>query len=229
MYDIRPNLVIGFHGCDKTTSESLLKNTNSIEKSQKPHDWLGHGIYFWENNLQRAWDWAKDKENRGEIKEAAVVGAILHLGMCCDFMDSQSINLLNAYYKLMKINYEALDRQLPQNKDARRDFHKDKLIRELDCAVIEFMHEQIFDTYQQQVAENGYSNIKIFESTRGVFTEGGEAFPGSAIQTKNHVQICIRNLNCIKGFFLPREEQDFIAGLDNEYKLKRVKSVTGQR
>jgi hypothetical protein len=226
MYEIRPNLVIGFHGCDKTTRESLLENNNSIEKSEKPHDWLGHGIYFWENNLQRAWDWAKDKESRGEIKEAAVVGAILHLGICCDFMDSQSINLLTAYYNLMKVNYEALGKPLPENKDARRDIYNDKLIRELDCAAIEFMHEQIFDTYQRQVAGNGYSNIKIFESTRGVFTEGGEAFPGSAIQKKNHVQICIRNLNCIKGFFLPRTEGDFIADLDSEYKHKRATSIT---
>jgi hypothetical protein len=26
---------------------------------------------------------------------------------------------------------------------------------------------------------------------------------------KSHIQICIRNLNCIKGFFLPRQEIDF--------------------
>ena len=52
MYDTRPNLVIGFHGCDLSRRESLLNNSGPIEKSEKPYDWLGHGVYFWENNLQ---------------------------------------------------------------------------------------------------------------------------------------------------------------------------------
>jgi len=26
-----------------------------------------------------------EKEHRGEIKEAAVIGAVLYLGICCDF------------------------------------------------------------------------------------------------------------------------------------------------
>jgi hypothetical protein len=78
MYDIRPNLVIGFHGCDVSVRENLLNNSHPIEKSEKPYDWLGHGMYFWENNFDRAFDWANDKQSRGEIKEAAVIGAVLH-------------------------------------------------------------------------------------------------------------------------------------------------------
>jgi hypothetical protein len=41
------------------------------------------------------------------------------------------------------------------------------------------------------------------------FTEGGPAFDGSGLSAKSHVQICIRNPNCIKGFFLPRRESTF--------------------
>lgn len=48
--------------------------------SERPYDWLGHGIYFWENNHERAFQWAKDKKARGEIKNPTVIGAILHLG-----------------------------------------------------------------------------------------------------------------------------------------------------
>jgi hypothetical protein len=222
MYDIRPNLVIGFHGCDRSVRDRLLSNSENIEKSEKPHDWLGHGMYFWENNLERAKQWAKDKEQRREIREAAVIGAVVHLGICCDFLDSSHINLIAIYYELMKFNYEVLGKPLPQNKNVNRDSHKDKLLRELDCATIEFMHEQIFADYQKEVTDKGFSNIKIFESTRGVFTEGGEAFPGAELQKKNHIQICIRNLNCIKGFFLPREDQDFITSLGEEYERKKA-------
>ncbi|KQS36826.1 hypothetical protein [Pedobacter sp. Leaf194] len=104
MYDIRPNLVIGFHGCDKSIADKLITNQAVIEKSEKPYDWLGHGMYFWENNLERARQWAEDKQRRGEIKEAGVVGAVLQLGNCLDFLDSKYLNLLAVYYKLMVAN-----------------------------------------------------------------------------------------------------------------------------
>jgi hypothetical protein len=52
-YDIRPNLVIGFHGCLKSIAIKLIANQAIIKKSEKPYDWLGHGMYFWENNLER--------------------------------------------------------------------------------------------------------------------------------------------------------------------------------
>ena len=84
MYDTRPNLVIGFHCCDLSRRESLLNNSGPIEKSERPYDWLGHGVYFWENNFARASEWAADKARRGEIKEPAVIGGVLNLGICCD-------------------------------------------------------------------------------------------------------------------------------------------------
>ena len=50
MYDFRPNLIIGFHGCDDEVKQKLINSSSSIQISQKPYDWLGHGMYFWENN-----------------------------------------------------------------------------------------------------------------------------------------------------------------------------------
>lgn len=67
MYSIRPNLVIGFHGCDEETCKALLNTPAKIVYSEKPYDWLGHGMYFWENNYDRALQWANDKKTRGDI------------------------------------------------------------------------------------------------------------------------------------------------------------------
>jgi len=75
MYDVRPNLVIGFHGCDKTTRDELVSNPKSIKISEEPYDWLGHGFYLWENNIERAIQWANEKFKRGLINEPSVVGA----------------------------------------------------------------------------------------------------------------------------------------------------------
>jgi hypothetical protein len=54
MYDIKSTLVIGFHGCEAEICEQLLSHPDNIQISRKPFDWLGHGMYFWENNHDRA-------------------------------------------------------------------------------------------------------------------------------------------------------------------------------
>lgn len=213
MYDVRPNLIIGFHGCDENTCNKLLNSPNNVIISKENFDWLGHGIYFWENNYDRALQWAKDKQKRGSIKKPAVIGAVLQLNYCCDFLDSKYIRTLQEYQRLMAQAYEMAGKEMPQNKDLPKDQNKDKILRELDCAVIEFMHQRILVEAQDQMKKQGYTDIKIFDSIRGVFTEGGPAYEGAGIFAKSHIQICIRNLNCIQGFFLPRKEIDFLKQL----------------
>jgi len=209
MYDVKPNLIIGFHGCDETVRDRLLNQPDEIVMSREKYDWLGHGMYFWENNYQRALLWAQDKKRRGKIDKPAVIGAILFLGYCCDFLDSTYILLLKEYFNLIAGEYTEIGRNLPENKDLPQDRYKDKILRDLDCAVIEYMNTQISRAARDDMANQGYSKYKIFDSTRGVFTEGGPVFAGAGILEKSHIQICIRNPNCIKGFFLPRREVSF--------------------
>jgi hypothetical protein len=209
MYDVRPNTIIGFHGCDLDVMTKLVNHPNQIEISKKPYDWLGHGMYFWENNYTRALEWAEKRVAEGTFKKPAVFGAILQLGHCCDFLDSKFTNMINGYYQAMEVEYENAGKKLPVNIDSEVDKHKDKLIRKLDCSTIQFMHEAIEKQYKEDITEKGYSDYTVFGSTRGVFTEGGPAFAGAGIQSKSHVQICIRDMNCIKGFFIPRDEIAF--------------------
>lgn len=201
MYSSRSNLIIGFHGCDKSVAQNLLIKPNEIKISEKPYDWLGHGFYLWENNYDRALQWAKEKEDRKEIEKAFVIAAVVSLDYCLDLIDSEFIKMLTVYYDLMKKDFSLLGNELPKNKDVKEDEHNDLLIRELDCAVIEYLHQQI----QTEIEQDNTSSINNFDSSRGVFTEGGPAFPGAGIQKKSHIQLCIRNMNCIKGFFLPRK------------------------
>ena len=200
MYTSRDNLIIGFHGCDASVSQGLINNPMSVKISTNPFDWLGNGFYLWENNYARALQWAENKERRGEIQKASVVGAVVSLSYCFDLSDSRCIDLLGVYYDLMEAELSAMNKSLPANKNTASDQHNDMLIRSLDCAVIEYMHRKISDS---KYFLNG-SGINEFDTARGVFTEGGPAFPGAGIQKKSHIQICVRNLNCIKGFFKPR-------------------------
>jgi len=216
MYDVKPGLVIGFHGCELGTRDTILNNPDAIKMGKKPYDWLGHGMYFWENNYDRALQWAKDKKKRGAIKNPSVIGALLHLGYCCDLLDTRHVQTVKNYFEIMAASYQVLGKPLPQNKDLPNDTHKDKILRELDCTAIEFMHFEILKQIQKDIKEKGISEYSLFDSTRGVFTEGGPVFEGAGIFEKSHIQICIRNLNCIKGFFLPRKEIDFSGYLQKE-------------
>jgi hypothetical protein len=212
MYDTRPNLIIGFHGCDKYAAEALINDPNTIKISDEPHDWLGHGMYFWENNQERARQWAVERQLRKKqpVADAAVIGAVLQLGYCCDLTDSRFIGLLKEHYKAMEDFYSKSRTPLPVNRDLPTDPHKNKLLRVLDCTVIEFMHNYFAEQYAKDIKAQGFSDLKIFDSTRGVFTEGGPIYSGAEIFEKTHIQICIRNSNCIKGFFLPRKEIEFL-------------------
>lgn len=209
MYSRRPNLMLGFHGCDEIVRDKLVNTPNKIKKSEEKFDWLGNGFYIWENNYSRALKWAKDKKARGTLQNPSVVGVIYQLDYCLDFTDSQFIDLLPIYFELLKADLHTAGKDFPINRDVPRDTFHDLILRELDCAVIEYMHQKIEEQIDRDIKSKGFSEYRRFDSVRGVFTEGGPVFDGAGIQTKNHIQICIRNLNCIKGFFIPREEIKF--------------------
>lgn len=209
MYDFRPNTVIGFHGCDLEVRNKLVNNPNNVQISTKPFDWLGHGMYFWENNYVRAQEWAENKHRQGDIKHPSVLGAIIQLDYCCDFLDSKFIKLFRAYYEIMEQNYTNAGQELPKNIDATDDPHQNKLIRKLDCATLEFMHTAILEERNAEINAFGYSTQRVFDTVRGVFIEGGPVYKGAGIFEKSHIQVCVRNMNCIKGFFIPRDEIDF--------------------
>ena len=43
------------------------------------------------------------------------------------------------------------------------------------------------------------------QTVRGVFVEGGPAYPNGGFAEKTHIQIAVRDLQCIKGVFrVPR-------------------------
>ena len=191
MYSKLPNLVLGFHGCNITTYEAVVKNGEHLKPSDNDYDWLGNGIYFWENSYKRAYDWACAKYG----EDAKVVGAILDLGFCLNLTDYASTKVLENGYKILTSMSKKYGLDLPQNQSGRSK--TDNLLRNLDCAVIEQVHG-----YRRR---QGY---EPFDSIRGVFTEGGKVYPGSDFVKKTHTQICIVNPNCIKGYFAPMEKNE---------------------
>lgn len=195
MYETLPNLVIGFHGCDQSTFDSVIKDGEMLAQSENKYDWLGNGMYFWENSYERAWDWASVSE---KVQNPAVIGAVIDLGYCLNLTDYHSANILQRGYQILTLKYEAANEPLPQNHANRNGI---TLLRDLDCAVIQELHR-----YHKE------NNIRDYDSVRGVFPEGIPPYEGAGMVDKTHIQLCVVNPNCIKGFFSPR-------GYDNNYPI----------
>ena len=62
------------------------------------YDWLGNGIYFWENNEERARQFANEGVN---IENPAVLGAIIDLGHCMDLTDTKYLEELKEAYDML--------------------------------------------------------------------------------------------------------------------------------
>ena len=53
MYSKTPAYIYGFHGCTKEVYDKVIYQNQPMKKSDNAYDWLGNGIYFWENSYQR--------------------------------------------------------------------------------------------------------------------------------------------------------------------------------
>lgn len=198
MYNTMPNFVLGFHGCEKEVFDKVILNQEYLNKSENSYDWLGHGIYFWENNPQRAYEFAEELKDRGKINEIAVIGAIIDLGYCLNLVESKSLKIVKKGYELLQDTIKNVGLDMPQNKNVGSN--TDLLLRHLDCAVIQMVHAYNFKNKKRE-----------YDSVRGLFIEGKPLYPNAGFREKNHIQICVRNPNCIKGFFSPLNRmQDFI-------------------
>jgi hypothetical protein len=189
-YEYQPSFVLGFHGCDRSVGEKVLKDaTVHLLPSKKEYDWLGHGIYFWEGNPARALDWAQKRQEEGAIQTPFVLGAIIDLRHCLDLFDASALAIVKTAYARFENAMRIADQPMPKNVGKTPD----KVGRMLDCAVVNFLHESHKE--RQIYAE--------YDSVRGPFLEGDALFPTSGFRSQNHIQLCVRNTACIKGYFRP--------------------------
>jgi len=188
MHNLSSAFVLGYHGCDRKVAELLLLN-EPFKQSENEYDWLGHGVYFWEANPDRAWTWALEQEERQRKKgiafEPEVVGAVINLGFCLDLTTTNGISTVQNGYAELRNQCEAAGVSMPTNTGG-----DDRVLRRLDCAVVNFVH-----------AVRAVHHLMPFDSVRGLFPEGGEAYSGSEFQDKTHIQICVREQESIHGVF----------------------------
>lgn len=199
LYRRLPGIVLGFHGCDESVGEALLSGkTKHLASSSNDYDWLGAGIYFWENDPKRALEFAEEAKvqpilSKGLIKKPFVIGAVIDLGFCLNLLERTALaEVAEAHGFLQAVN-AVTDTPMPQNKGP------DRAARYLDRAVLEFLHAM---RAQLNKGKNKGKYLP-YDTVRGALWEGGDLFPTSGFGKKNHIQIAVRNRSSIKGYFRP--------------------------
>ncbi|MDR2698191.1 MAG: hypothetical protein LBB30_00735 [Candidatus Methanoplasma sp.] len=188
MYTNNIGLILGFHGCSRELADRVIMGTDDFRPSRKSYDWLGNGIYFWDRDPVRAYEFAVQKKS----KEPSVVGAVIDPKRCFDIRCRNSQEMLRTAYRRY-----CDDMGCPKERNSSYE-EGIPLRRNLDCVIIE-------------AACKMYSkNRRTFDSVIGTFFEGKEVYPRAGMRDRTHTQVCVRNLDCILGYFRPKGEKDHL-------------------
>lgn len=160
-------LIRGYHGTTKELAETYA-STGTIPASRKPSNWLGDGVYFWEEGRARAVKWAIARHHA----DAAVVSARIRPARCVNLFDAEWPPVLTDCYQSL-CAYRT-DSQLPMPKNVGRH-------RCLDREIITWLCERKYDV----------------DTVRAPFLEGPRLFPASMFQALTHIQIAVRTPGCI--------------------------------
>ena len=208
----QPFQIIGFHSCERKVGLRVLNGEDFLRPSDNPWDWLGPGVYFWEQNPHRAIQYAEecangDQKFSGAIETPFVLGAIIELGRCLNLTEPDSINIVDeAHSELQRTMHDA-GKKLPENVDANR---------RLDCMVFKYVHQS-----------NKITGRESYDTIRSPFHEGGVLYEGANFSKRLHLEVCVLNPQCIKGYFLPLPHEIFNPYLTKPFVRKAIASLTG--
>lgn len=174
-------IIYGYHGTSVIAAESILKV--GFKQSVNEYDWLGDGVYFFQDAPKMAWSWAR----RHHRDNASVIKAKINLDDCMDFLDIEWASFLpkmhDAFLKQLKLANKEIPRQ---TSGAHR----------LDRSVINYT-----------IGVLAEQNINI-RCVRGIFGEGKPLYPNSALLENSHIQIVIRDNMLIDEIWRIDSEED---------------------
>jgi hypothetical protein len=180
-----------FHGTTFETAEKIIRERR-FKASNHLYDWLGPGVYFFQDAPLKALDYASRYvlPRHDADTELAVVVAELSLENCFDL-------LRNDYSLLAKRNFGRLVKQSKRqkrpilrefNEQPHRIFHG-----EVSEADVQRSGYNIDDcrNIRSLISDLNTSNRGEFDCVRSAFWGGAEIFKGSFIFDHTNIQVCV--------------------------------------
>jgi hypothetical protein len=167
--------VYGYHGTSRENAESILRN--GFRSSNSGGDWLGAGVYFWQDAPKRALEWAKEKHPESPV---VVIRSSIRFeeGKTMDLLDTDWFpTLIKAYDEFL----------LQFNRSVPTQDIKKSHIHALDHEFLNYISDVINKEKPGKIAV-----------IRAAFTGGKPIFNSSAIHNLSHVQIAVKDNIYIK-------------------------------
>lgn len=165
--------VIGYHGTSAERATKIMRE--GFKASVNPYDWIGTGVYFFEENLAYAKEWAgrlyKDK--------AAVIGAAIDLTGVLDLTENAALRSLKQTAQNLQKIFGEIRMPMPKNDGPKKRYF-DKFLIDLYCEI------------------SAKSDI-AFPVVRGLFEEGDPIHAHSHIRHLTHIQLAVRDQMAILG------------------------------
>jgi len=175
---IIPPTVIGYHGTSMSAASTIAHH--GFKASMNDYDWLGDGVYFFQDAPQRAWEWARKIHGRN----AAVIGATIEMRDWMDLLDIKWARFLAAAYDGFLSKMKEAGLPLP-----RQTAGGHRLDREVINYAVVILGE----------------NAQVVRAVRAAFSEGVPVFPNSALFDRSHVQIAVRDTGLITAHWTESE------------------------
>ena len=166
--DISDRIVTGYHGTSASAIDGILES--GFKASDTKYEWLGAGVYFFEDAPRQAFAWARDRFG----DEARVLRCGIRLGECLDRLDDGWNEHLRQVHEMVLLRHRQAGIRLP-TQDLEGKAHG------IDCGVINLACGL--------QAELG---LPVIDTVRSPFREGEPLYVQSAFHMKDHVQICVR-------------------------------------
>ncbi|HEX4104120.1 MAG TPA: hypothetical protein VHZ04_01415 [Candidatus Paceibacterota bacterium] len=168
--------VFGYHGTSAESAEAILEpGKQTAERflfSENDTDWLGKGVYFFQDAPYRSREWPTIRvPPPARTENPVVLCAEIDLKDCLDLLDIEAAKEIVESYPSMEVDYKKSERLLPVNKGGKHEF---------DCALINYAVEYM--------EENG----RKVNVVRAAFVEGRPILPESQLYSRAHVQIVVR-------------------------------------
>jgi hypothetical protein len=193
--------VFGYHGTTRSAAESIVANPLLFQSSTGEGDWLGQGVYFFENSFRKGTEWAMrtvDKRaTSGGAEAPAVLGCEIDLSNCLDLCDPRhsedlqswviaNIDLAGAPLQhaprlltaaAKEVTISDFPYRTAKNRSLYRHPHK---VNVLDKVLIDAFIDAM-------------PTAKRFSTVRAPFNSGRQLFPNSYLFHNSQVQIAVRD------------------------------------
>lgn len=184
--------VRAYHGTTLSNALTVVQHQAPFDHSDNGGDWLGKGVYFFEDNLIRAIDWAKGRVSQlaltGKVEDPAVIAAELDLSQCLDICSSDWDDALREVANRLELAGEL------------RHQHGPLLFTALRTPVVIADHAMHISTACENTADAHVIDTLIEDLTgagevitaiRGAFPSGIQLYRNSYFFDQTHIQIAV--------------------------------------